>query len=68
MVLAMEGARRSHSLGNMIDYDEALAIYDKSRQHGFAFAVLVDGVPWGAETARPMRAESHAMTTAEIVL
>jgi acetylornithine/succinyldiaminopimelate/putrescine aminotransferase/predicted amino acid dehydrogenase len=69
MVLAMEGARRSHSLGNMIDYDEALAIYDKSRQHGFAFAVLVDGVPWGAETARPMAAGSHAaMTTAEIVL
>jgi len=46
MVLAMEGTRRSHSLGSNIDYDEALSIYDKSRQHGFAFAVLNEGQPW----------------------
>jgi len=50
MVLAMEGTRRSHSIGNMIEYDEALAIFDKSRQHGFASAVLVDGQPWQPAT------------------
>ena len=46
MVLAMEGTRRSHSVGGMIDYDEALSIFDKSRQHGFNFAVLDEGKPW----------------------
>ena len=68
MVLAMEGARRSHSLGNMIDYDEALSIYDKSRQHGFAFGVLVDGVPWGTKAARATAEPRAAAPTAESVL
>ena len=52
MVLAMDGARRSHSIGNMIEYDEALQIFEKSRQHGFASAVLVDGQPFHAKPAR----------------
>ena len=59
MVLAMEGTRRSHSLGSTIDYDEALSIHDKARQHGFEYAVLVDGAPWGGmATQRPV-AERH---------
>jgi hypothetical protein len=53
MVLAMEGAHRHHSLGNMIDYDEALHIHDRARQHGFGFAVLVDGVPCTTRPPRP---------------
>jgi predicted amino acid dehydrogenase len=59
MVLAMEGTRHSHSIGNMIEYDEALAIFDKSRQHGFASAVLVDGQPW----SRPRSVERRAVGT-----
>jgi acetylornithine/succinyldiaminopimelate/putrescine aminotransferase/predicted amino acid dehydrogenase len=39
MVLAMEGATRSYSMGQRIDYTEALSIYDKSLKHGFEFAV-----------------------------
>ena len=35
IVLAMEGATRSHSLGNRIDYREALAILSKAETHGF---------------------------------
>ena len=44
MVLAMEGTQRSYSIGSKIDYDEALVIYEMSLQHGFKFAVLIDGV------------------------
>jgi hypothetical protein len=51
-VLAMEGTRRSHSIGSQIEYDEALAIFDKSRHHGFASAVLVDGRPWQPKPAK----------------
>jgi acetylornithine/succinyldiaminopimelate/putrescine aminotransferase/predicted amino acid dehydrogenase len=54
MVLAMEGTRRSHSIGNQIEYDEALSIYDKAVGHGFESAVLVDGKPWAARPARPL--------------
>jgi acetylornithine/succinyldiaminopimelate/putrescine aminotransferase/predicted amino acid dehydrogenase len=59
MVLAMEGTRHSHSIGNMIEYDAALSIFDKSRQHGFASAVLVDGQPW----SRPRSVERRAVET-----
>jgi predicted amino acid dehydrogenase len=36
IVLAMEGATRSYSVGNRIAYQEALAIYAASRKHGFS--------------------------------
>jgi predicted amino acid dehydrogenase len=52
MVLAMEGTRRSHSIGNMIEYDESLQIFEKARHHGFASAVLVDGQPMSAKLVR----------------
>lgn len=56
MVLAMEGTQRSHSIGNLLDYDEALSIHDKSQRHGFQFAVLVDGEPWTGQPLRPTAA------------
>lgn len=43
MVLAMEGEKRSFSIGSTINYAEALSIYEKSLTHGFHFAVLING-------------------------
>jgi hypothetical protein len=36
IVLAMEGATRSYSVGNRISYDEALMIFAAARKHGFS--------------------------------
>jgi hypothetical protein len=36
IVLALEGAKRHYSLGNRIDYREALAIFDAALKHGFS--------------------------------
>jgi acetylornithine/succinyldiaminopimelate/putrescine aminotransferase/predicted amino acid dehydrogenase len=66
MVLAMEGTQRSHSIGNMIEYDEALAIFDKSRQHGFSSAVLVDGKPWAPKQPRPLHQRRAADAVKEL--
>lgn len=73
MVLAMDGARRHHSLGSQIDYDEALAIHDKARRHGFRPAVLVDGAPVPLQAAhgpaeRPRPARAHAAATLGVAL
>jgi acetylornithine/succinyldiaminopimelate/putrescine aminotransferase/predicted amino acid dehydrogenase len=35
IVLAMEGATRNYSIGNRIDYAEALSIFEAARRHGF---------------------------------
>jgi acetylornithine/succinyldiaminopimelate/putrescine aminotransferase/predicted amino acid dehydrogenase len=35
IVLALEGAKRHYSLGNRIDYREALGIFDAALKHGF---------------------------------
>ena len=40
IVLAMEGCRRSFSIGNHLSYDEALWIYQRALAHGFSPAVL----------------------------
>lgn len=43
IALCMEGATRSYSLGPRIDYDEALAIHQISRCHGFEIARPLPG-------------------------
>ncbi|MFZ3088265.1 MAG: aminotransferase class III-fold pyridoxal phosphate-dependent enzyme [Methylotenera sp.] len=44
IVLAMDGAQRSYSIGNTIEYAEALDIYDKSLHHGFKFEILIGDI------------------------
>jgi hypothetical protein len=43
----------------MIEYDEALQIFEKSRHHGFASAVLVDGQPMSAKLVRSASEPRH---------
>jgi predicted amino acid dehydrogenase len=43
MVLALDGARRSHSIGNRIAYDEAMFVHDRAAVHGFTPYVETSG-------------------------
>jgi len=39
IVLAMEGVTRNHSIGNRIDYAEALGVFAAAKRHGFTLHV-----------------------------
>jgi acetylornithine/succinyldiaminopimelate/putrescine aminotransferase/predicted amino acid dehydrogenase len=51
IVLAMEGATRNYSIGNRIDYAEALGVFAAARRHGFTPYVDLHQAGRRAETA-----------------
>jgi predicted amino acid dehydrogenase len=57
IVLAMEGACRSYSVGRHIDYAEACAIYAMALRHGFEYAILRDGVDFNRHPAQRYAAD-----------
>jgi hypothetical protein len=55
IALAMEGATRSYSLGNRIDYAEAVGIYEAALRHGFR-----PHIPQGAARANGAMAAARS--------